>query len=92
MSQEAKITLLKWLKKMANQKNDCLQNLIEPDSCETQLEMAENMANPDQIAIYSIDNIDYCHIDKWYDDEIYQDMKSGKYINKYIKYFISYKH
>ena len=75
MSEDAKKVLLTWLARMANQNNECLQNLMETDICD---ENDGNQESLDDIDIYTVDNIEYCHIEKYYDDQTYQDMKSGK--------------
>ena len=86
---EAKKTLNDWLTKMANQNNQCLENLVRKDIRKPQEESVDNSTN-NNISKTTVDNIEYYHIEKLYEDNIYedyQDMKSGKcYCN--IKYFL----
>ena len=76
MSDVAKKTLNDWLTKMANQSNQCLENLVQKDIRKPQ-EDADNSTNHN-ISKTTVDNIEYYHIEKLYEDNIYQDMKSGK--------------
>ena len=86
MAMEAKKTLNDWLTKMANQNNQCLENLVRKDIRKPQEESLDNSTN-NNISKTTVDNIEYYHIEKLYEDNIYQDMKSGKcYCN--IKYFL----
>ena len=93
MSEEAKKTLDDWLMKMANQSNQCLENLVKTDSRKPHDESAdqENNANKN-ISNATVDKIEYYLIERFYDDNIYNDMKSGKMSTKslhfYYKYFL----
>ena len=73
MSGEAKQTLTNWLSRMATQDNQCLNSLLQTETCE----INGNPANNANIDILNVDKIDYCHVEKWYDDETYHNMKSG---------------
>ena len=77
MSGEAKQTLTNWLSRMATQDNQCLNSLLQTETCE----INGNPANNANIDILNVDKIDYCHVEKWYDDETYQNMKSGMNVN-----------
>lgn len=84
MSEEAKKTLTDWLTKMANQSNQCLQNLVEIDGRKPQEESAnqENNANH-SFSKTTVNKIEYYHIERFYDDDdISDDMKSGKVSTK----------
>ena len=74
MSGEAKQTLTNWLSRMATQDNQCLNSLLQAETCE----INGNPANNANIDILNVDKIDYCHVEKWYDDETYQNMKRKK--------------
>ena len=75
MSEEAKKVLLTWLGVMANQNNECLQNMMEAEICD---DTEENEDGLDDMDIYTVDKIEYYDVEKYYDDQTYQDMKSGK--------------
>ena len=76
MAEEAKKTLNDWLTEMANQNNQCLENLVQKNIRKPQ-EDVDNSTNLN-ISKTTVDNIEYYHIEKLYEDNIYQDMKSGK--------------
>ena len=77
MSEEAKKTLQDWLTKMANQDNQCLENLVKINIRKPEEESVDNSENHN-ISENTVHTIDYYHIEKLYDDNLYQDMKSGK--------------
>ena len=76
MSDAAKKTLNDWLTKMGNQTNQCLENLLQKDIRKPQEESDDSTNHI--ISETTVDNIEYYHIEKLYEDNIYQDMKSGK--------------
>ena len=88
MSEEAKKTLDDWLMKMANQNNQCLENLVKTDSRKPQDESTDEEKNSNKdISKAAVDKIEYYLIERFYDDNIYNDMKSGKMSTKSIIQF-----
>ena len=72
MSEEAKKVLLSWLGVMASQNNECLQNMMEAEICD---DTEVNEDSLDDIDIYTVDKIEYYDVEKYYDDQTYQEIR-----------------
>ena len=93
MSEEARKTLDDWLVKMANQDNQCLENLVKTDSRKAQDESTDQENNNNKnFSNASVDKIEYYLIERFYDDNIYKDMKSGKMSTKSLQFYYNIKY